>query len=949
MANDPNVTVTSVTNPSNTSAVINLRAINPGAAGNSIAIGTTYTYNSSNFSSPSFTASAATNPMTGGSNGSAGTTVYDAGTVSVTVGSFTANVSYGQPGNNSSMTVASALAAALSSASSPVSTTSSGSSVNIQYKTVGTAGNVAVSCTSSTTQTAYFSSPSFTCNGISLAGGLNSEGPSLDHNYFVTQYAYDALGNLIKVTQKGDAATTPSSQWRVRNFSYDSLSRLLSSSNPESGTITYLYDSDGNMLQKTSPAPNQTSTATQTISYCYDSLKRVLGKGYGAQSCPLTAPAVTYAYDSGTNATGRLTSLVDQAGTDAYSYDALGRATTETRVISGVSKSMGYSYNLDNSIASLTYPSNAVLTYTPWQSGSGAVAAPSAVSDNTGINYVTGAFYNAPGQVVSFTNGQSASFPGISNNFSYNKRLQPVTISASTATQTVFSIGYDFHVGDGTTGSDNGNVWNIYNYRDHSRDQAFSYDALNRLTSAQNAGTDCTANTLNGKTEYWGNNYSYDAWGNLISKVITKCRAENLTVTPLSNNQLSGYGYDAAGNMISDPTEGLSFSYDPENRITGAAGYTYTYDANGNRVSKSNGTSGTLYWNMLPGIVAESDLNGVLKSEYVFFNGQRVARRDSATGSVEYYFSDSLKTAAVITDSSGNIKSESDYYPWGGELQYTNSDANHYKFTGKERDSESNLDYFGARYYSSGLSRFLRADWAASPAAIPYAELADPQSLNLYSYVRNRPTVMVDPDGHYLLGAISEQNEAEYEGRIYGSEKNQNKQSDQQNQKNTENGAKQPGFWGKMGQRLSNFFHHKGFHTDEELAPKGSVDVVVEAWSLVDEKPDAVAGVTDAAGLVFTVTDQKKLGYLNTGISLFNDHGPQNIIFTTIPIVAKGADVPVGIFSLELDIFNLEAQTVMNGMFQAMPPDNIPDGNGHLVPNPAFNEQNICQDLGCEH
>ena len=99
---------------------------------------------------------------------------------------------------------------------------------------------------------------------------------------------------------------------------------------------------------------------------------------------------------------------------------------------------------------------------------------------------------------------------------------------------------------------------------------------------------------------------------------------------------------------------------------------------------------------MTPGIVAESDLSGNTKSEYVFFNGERVARRDLPSGSVAYYFSDHLKTASVITDSAGNIKSESDYYPWGGELQFVANDSNHYKFTGKEHDSESGLDYFGA-------------------------------------------------------------------------------------------------------------------------------------------------------------------------------------------------------------------------------------------------------------
>ncbi len=371
----------------------------------------------------------------------------------------------------------------------------------------------------------------------------------------------------------------------------------------------------------------------------------------------------------------------------------------------------------------------------------------SVVDSGNNINYVTAATYGPDGAITGFKSGQSATFTGITNAFRYNNRLQPINMSASSPSQTVFSIGYDFHSGNGN----NGNVYGITNYKDNSRNPTFTYDALNRLTSAQNAGTNCAATTVNGKSEYWGNNYRYDAWGNLTQKSVTKCSAENLSVAALANNQLSGYGYDAAGNMTNDLTSGLTYSYDAENRITGAAGYTYTYDADGNRVKKSNGSTGTLYWYMTPGIVAESDLNGTLKSEYVFFNGERVARRDNPSGSpssVFYYFSDHLKTASVITDSAGNIKAESDYYPWGGELQFVANDSNHYKFTGKERDTETGLDYFGARYYSNGLGRFITPDYSSTPVPVPYADFADPQTLNQYSYVRNLPTTRSDADGH---------------------------------------------------------------------------------------------------------------------------------------------------------------------------------------------------------
>src|SRR5690242_5424513 len=175
------------------------------------------------------------------------------------------------------------------------------------------------------------------------------------------------------------------------------------------------------------------------------------------------------------------------------------------------------------------------------------------------------------------------------------------------------------------------------------------------------------------------------------------------------------------------------------------------YDADGNRVRKSNGTpaaNGTLYWYMTPGIVAETDLAGTLKSEYVFFDGERVARKDFPGNTVFYYFSDHLKTASVTTDSGGVIKAESDYYPWGGELQFVNNDTNDYKFTGKKRDTETGLDYFGARYYSNGLGRWVSADWSSTPVPVPYASFADPQSLNLYGFVGGKPASKADPDGH---------------------------------------------------------------------------------------------------------------------------------------------------------------------------------------------------------
>jgi RHS repeat-associated protein len=678
--------------------------------------------------------------FTGGQNAS---TNPDAGTVTVTLNGTAYQTTYGA--SDTAGSIATRLAG-LITAGSWANASASGGTITLTTKTGGTATNYSLAA-SYAWNNAIFVNPSFTTStsGNVLQGGYDAG--ALDSQPYVTLYQYDALGNLLRVDQKG-TAPGDSTQWRTRTFTYDSFSRLLTATNPESGTITYSYDLDGNLLQKTSPAPNQTGTATQTVSYCYDALHRVTGKGYGAQSCPLATPVVTYAYDSGTNAIGHLTSLTDQAGTASYTYDILGRLVAETRTLTGanntsISKNLSYEYNLDGSLYKLHYPSGNVVMYEPGAAG----LTLSAKDSGNNINYVTSATYGPDSALTGFISGYSTSFVGIRNTFSYNKRLQPLAMSATSPSATVFSLNYDFHLGAG----DNGNVFGITNNKDINRNQAFTYDLLNRLISAQNAGTNCATTVIGGKSEYWGNSYGYDAWGNLLQKSVTKCGAENLSVTADAHNWIhasgTDYQYDSAGNMTFNATAPTqTYSYDQENRLTGAAGYAYTYDGDGNRVRKSNASTGTLYWYMTPGIVGESDLSGTLTDEYVFFDGERVARK--STNGIFYYFSDHLKTASVITDSAGVIKAESDYYPWGGELQFVANDSNHYKFSGKERDTETGLDYFGARHYSNGLGRFVTPDWAAKAMAVPYAEFSDPQSLNLYSYVRNVPTVRFDEDGH---------------------------------------------------------------------------------------------------------------------------------------------------------------------------------------------------------
>jgi RHS repeat-associated protein len=604
---------------------------------------------------------------------------------------------------------------------------------------------------------------------------------------FVTKYVYDGLSNLTCVEQHGDSpagshgdgtagtgCSAPSSSdanstWRVRRFAYDTLSRLTSSSNPESNTATtgtppafvrvnttYTYDPNGNLLQKTSPLPNQGNTATQTISYCYDALNRITGKKYAAQTCPLTSPVASYSYDQASfngltisNGIGRRTGMTDQAGSEAWSYDPMGRPASDKRTIGSVNKTTSYLYNLLGSSTSITYPSGRTIAYTYDSAGH----ATSAADTPNSINYATLAAYSPSGALSSLKNGTN-----LTSAFYYNNRLQPCRIFVTTGTGSPVNcadpgtIGniMDFTYNFNLSAANNGNAISIANNRDSARNQSFAYDLLNRIGSAQTSATT--------GSKCFGESIGYDAWGNLLTigglTGYSGCTQENLGVGSNVKNQISTNAYDAAGNMTTG-----GYTYDAENHLLIAGGVTYTYDGDGKRVKKS---SGTLYWyGMGADAIDETDLTGSASNstfnEYVFFNGKRVARRNSSNTAF-YYFADHLGTSRVMVQSGQTSACyDADFYPFGGErAPITNSCPQNYKFTGKERDIESGLDDFGARYYSNGLGRFITPD---EPGADQHR--MEPQSWNLYTYGRNNPLVYIDPTGDYVCGSSMSQAQCE--------------------------------------------------------------------------------------------------------------------------------------------------------------------------------------------
>jgi RHS repeat-associated protein len=129
----------------------------------------------------------------------------------------------------------------------------------------------------------------------------------------------------------------------------------------------------------------------------------------------------------------------------------------------------------------------------------------------------------------------------------------------------------------------------------------------------------------------------------------------------------------------------------------------------------------------------------------VAFSGERVY----------YYHNDPAGTPLAMTDASGTVVWRGDYKPFGEEYQITGFPENDKKFVGKEKDEETGLYYFGARYMEAKIGRFVSPDpvGAVDPktGSINQAVIHDPQRLNHYAYGLNNPYKYVDPDGEFAI------------------------------------------------------------------------------------------------------------------------------------------------------------------------------------------------------
>ncbi len=476
-----------------------------------------------------------------------------------------------------------------------------------------------------------------------------------------TSYGYDALGNLTTVNQGS----------QTRSFGYSSLSRLTSASNPENGTISYQYDNNGNVAQKTDAG------SVVTI-YEYDALNRNTSVNYSNTTIGNpNVPDITRFYDGATNGKGRLWysytagnntvgSNVEHSAIDTY--DALGRPKVQRQLFKlngawGPTYQTSRTYNLAGGVTAATYPSGHTITYS-YDTAGRTGSFTGNLGDGTTRSYATNISYSTLGALTWEQFGTNT--PLYHKSF-YNSRGQIFDRRLSSVNDTWdwnrgrLILYYSSNHVWGQSGTDNnGNVrfaetWippenATLDQADTLIEDSYSYDSLNRLTSVVEQRMSVATGWGNWQQQF-RQQYTYDRYGNRTIDATqtwgTGINNKQFTVNTATNRlgvpggQAGTMTYDAAGNLTNDTYTGAGArEYDAENRMTRAWGgnnqwQDYVYNADGQRVRrKVNGQETWQIYGFDGELIAEYAANGAAGSpqkEYGYRNGQLLVTAEPVT------------------------------------------------------------------------------------------------------------------------------------------------------------------------------------------------------------------------------------------------------------------------------------------------------------------------------
>jgi RHS repeat-associated protein len=496
-----------------------------------------------------------------------------------------------------------------------------------------------------------------------LASTAGADGPDR-----ITRNVYDNAGQLLQVQR----AYGTSLQQNYATYTYSANGRQTSVTDANGNKASMTWDGFDRQVGWNFPSPTTPGTVSTTdyeaygydpvgnrtslrkrdgttLTYTYDALNRVILKTAPTSATGAAGYSVYYGYDvANAQLYARFGSATGQGITNTY--DGLGRLSSSTLTMDGMSRTLASLYREDGARTRLTHPDGQAFTYA----------------------------YSPAGELTNLYEGVGTAVP--LETFSYNPQglLATRTDGAgSTSAYAYDAPGRLATLTDTYVGGAGGNIASTFGY---------------------NAASQITSRTRNNDAYAWNGAYAVN-------------RA--YAVNGLNQYTAAGgatFAYDANGNLISDGAN--TYVYDAENRlvsVSGAHNATLRYDPTGRlyEVAGASGTTRFLYDG--DALVAEYDTANALLSRYV--HGSNAAADDPliwyGAGATRWLHADHQGSIVGITNGAGGISSINTYDEWGipGAVN-----AGRFQYTGQAWLGDLGLYYYKARIYSPTLGRFLQTD-----------------------------------------------------------------------------------------------------------------------------------------------------------------------------------------------------------------------------------------------
>jgi RHS repeat-associated protein len=641
-----------------------------------------------------------------------------------------------------------------------------------------------------------------------------------------TQFEYDALGRLIRVTdalggvttysydEVGNRLTQTDANGNTTSFEYDNLGRQIARILPLGMTEAMTYDAAGNVISKTDfngdtitygygPCCNrligkdfpdgtwvsftytptgrretETNNLGETTTYSYDLLDRLLSRTDPDGS------VISYTYDDA----GNRTSVTTPEGATTYSYDPLNRLLTVSDSDGGLTT---YAYDAVGNRTSIAYPNGTAAEYS-----------------YDGLNRLINLLNReAGGAVISsyaYTLGPAGNRTrvvedtGRTVDYAYDGLYRLIQESINDPAAGVTTIDYSYDpVGNRlsrTQAAPAGTTTTTYTYDNNDRlltetvavarlpvpdgEVRHAYASLSRPSAAAPYMRDgFMLVSLLALLLPWAIAWAGDAYLGRHARRQRKCiRAICLFMVPLfllgaenvwainreaslytamtaagitQGPAMTTYSYDSNGNTLSR-SSGVgsdTYTYDYENRL--AAGdiqlgpapgpVSYSYDADGIRTSKTAGATTTSYLvdKNRPFAQVLVETTGATAVSYVHGDDLISMKRPTGTS---YYHYDGQMSTRKLTDATETATDSYVYDAFGILLDQTGATVNNYQYTGEQYDPNIGFYYLRARYYNQGVGRFVTVD--------PFGgSIFDPMSLHKYLYAHASPVMNIDPSG----------------------------------------------------------------------------------------------------------------------------------------------------------------------------------------------------------